>query len=69
MDDQKEIRKEAARIISDALGNETGLLYDLYLKNKTIEEILIALEDLLNEYLGDKKTKEIIDELHHKYKN
>lgn len=67
MNDEASARKEAAAIVSEMLGSETGQLFSLSIKKKKLEEILGSLADLLVEFMGEIKAKEITEHIYNKY--
>ncbi|MEN9328083.1 MAG: hypothetical protein RI947_891 [Candidatus Parcubacteria bacterium] len=67
MNDDASAKKEAVSIISEVLGNDTGVLFSLYFKKRHLEEILTTLAELLTDYMGEKKAKEISENIYKKY--
>lgn len=58
------VRQQAVQIISDQFGRETSYLYARYFENKSVDEVLTALADVLTGFIGEQKTKEIIHQLY-----
>lgn len=67
MNDEASAKKEAVAIISDVLGTDTGVLFSLYFKKRRLEDILATLAELLTDFMGETKAKEITEGLYKKY--
>jgi hypothetical protein len=62
-----DIRLDAVHILSDVLGNEIAVLYRHYYDNKSPQEIMVSLHEILQEYLGERKANEMITVLSAQY--
>ncbi|MFA6407186.1 MAG: hypothetical protein WCV80_00580 [Candidatus Paceibacterota bacterium] len=58
----------AVKTISTHLGEYVASLYGKFYANKTDEQILISLEELLLEYLGTTSAKQITSDIKEKIK-
>jgi hypothetical protein len=64
MAEQLNLQTEAVDVVRATFGNDTATLFAEYSLNKNAQDILSALEDILKEHLGEKKAKEVTDELY-----
>lgn len=60
---QSALKDKALLIISDAAGEKTAALYQEYFKDKSDGDIVAAVTDVLTQQLGEKKAREIVDDL------
>jgi hypothetical protein len=61
------IKQEAVDILEANLGRETARLYQKYYEDKETPTVLASLSELLAEFLGTQKEKEIIGSMEERY--
>ena len=61
MEPSKQLKKEAAEVISKYFGQHTAELYETFYADKPDETVLFSLEELLTEHLGEKETRKQVD--------
>ena len=64
MAEQLNLQSEAVNVVRSTFGNNTAALFAEYSLNKNTQEILLALENILKEHFGEKKAKEVTDDLY-----
>jgi hypothetical protein len=60
--EQKNVKQIAVSIVSQYMGTTTAIMYQEYYKDKDEKMVLSSIKELLNEYLGEKKSSEILSQ-------
>lgn len=60
MEKKEAFVKEVLVWISDSFGSETSILYEKFYKNLDFETIYEAVNELMSEYMGEKRALETL---------
>lgn len=67
MDKTQYLKEDSISVINDVFGEVTVRIFSASIRNKSNKELILLLEDLLIDYLGESKAGEIIYLLSHKH--
>ncbi|OGV92676.1 hypothetical protein A3B57_01210 [Microgenomates group bacterium RIFCSPLOWO2_01_FULL_47_10] len=67
MNEVTELAKEACGLIAVHMGKQTAQLYQDFYKDKDVRTILLSIEELLSEVIGNQRAKSELTPLISKY--